>query len=104
MAQALSSLERVRIIDENPKDVAQYGLENPAIRVEFKAQGNVSGSLKLGDKNATQGELYAQKNDEKAVFLVSAFQENSFNRKPFDLRDMTDAVSALSPRVQDAAG
>ena len=87
MAQALSGLERVRIVDENPKDLAQYGLENPAVRIDFKAQGNVSGSLKLGDKNATQGELYAQKNDEKTVFLVSAFQENSFNRKPFDLRD-----------------
>ena len=31
--------------------------------------------------------MYAQKNDEKKVFLVSAFQETSFNRKPFDLRD-----------------
>lgn len=87
VAQAISSLERVRVVDENPADVAQYGLANPAVRVEFKAQGNVSGTLKLGDKNATQGELYAQKNDEKTVFLVSAFQESSFNRKPFDLRD-----------------
>ena len=87
VAQALSGLERVRVVDENPKDLAQYGLEKPAVRIDFKAQGNVSGSLKLGDKNATQGELYAQKNDEKSVFLVSAFQENSFNRKPFDLRD-----------------
>lgn len=86
VAQALSSLERVRIVDENPTNLAQYGLENPAVRVDFKA-GTVNGSLKLGDKNTTQGEIYAQKNDEKAVFLVSAFQENSFNRKPFDLRD-----------------
>ena len=27
-----------------------------------------------------------------------------FLRKPFDLRDMTDAIAALAPRVQDAAG
>ena len=45
------------------------------------------GTLKLGNKNATQGEIYALKNDEKRVFLVSSFQETSFNRKPFDLRD-----------------
>ncbi len=87
IAQALANLELVRVVEENPKDLAQYGLEKPAIRVDFKAQGNVNGSLKLGDKNATQGEMYAQKNDEKKVFLVSAFQETSFNRKPFDLRD-----------------
>jgi hypothetical protein len=87
VAQAIAGLERVRVVDDNPKDLAQYGLENPAVRIDFKTQGNVSGSLKLGDKNTTQGELYAQKNNEKAVFLVPAFQENSLNRKPFDLRD-----------------
>ena len=87
VAQALSGLERVRVVDENPTNLAQFGLEKPAVRVEFKAQGNVSGMLKLGDKNATQGEVYAQKNDDKAVFLVSAFQETTFNRKSFDLRD-----------------
>ena len=43
--------------------------------------------MKLGNKNATQGEIYALKNDDKRVFLVSSFQETSFNRTPFDLRD-----------------
>jgi hypothetical protein len=44
--------------------------------------------LKLGNKNATQGEIYALKNDDqKRVFLVSSFQETTFNRTPFDLRD-----------------
>jgi DNA-binding NtrC family response regulator len=40
---------------------------------------------------------------EKALKLIQAC-ECHFLRKPFDLRDMTDAVAALSPRVQDAAG
>ncbi len=31
--------------------------------------------------------MYAVKAGEKHVFLVSAFQETSFNREPFDLRD-----------------
>jgi hypothetical protein len=87
IGSALANLELVRIVDENPKDLAQFGLEKPAIRVDFKAKNNVTGSLKLGDKNATQGEMYAQKNDETRVFLVSSFQETNFNRKPFDLRD-----------------
>jgi len=87
VGQALANLELVRVVEENPKDLAQYGLEKPPIRVDFKAKNNVTGSLKLGDKNATMGEIYAQKNDEKRVFLVSSFQETNFNRKPFDLRD-----------------
>lgn len=86
LAQALANLELVRMLDENPGDLAPFGLAEPPIAVEFKGTG-VSGSLKLGRKNPTQGELYAQKNGEKAVFLVSSFQETNFNRTPFDLRD-----------------
>jgi DNA-binding NtrC family response regulator len=40
---------------------------------------------------------------ERAHKLIAACKCH-FLRKPFDLRDMTDAISALSPRVQDAAG
>jgi len=40
---------------------------------------------------------------ERAHKLIAACKCH-FLRKPFDLRDMTDAVAALSPRVQDAAG
>jgi hypothetical protein len=84
---ALSNVDIVRVVDENPTDLAQFGLATPNITVEFKAEGGASGTLKLGNKNATQGEIYALKNDEKRVFQVSAFQETSFNRRPFDLRD-----------------
>ena len=76
----------VRVVEENATDLQKYNLATPPIAVEFKA-GSESGSLLLGDKNATQGEMYAVKNGEKRVFLVSSFQETNFNRTPFDLRD-----------------
>lgn len=87
VATALTNVEIVRVVDENATNLEQFGLANPQIAVAFKADGGASGTLKLGNKNATQGEIYALKNDEKRVFLVSSFQETSFNRKPFDLRD-----------------
>lgn len=40
---------------------------------------------------------------DRAVKLIAACKCH-FLRKPFDLRDMQDAVAALAPRVQDAAG
>jgi hypothetical protein len=87
VASALSNVEIVRVVDDNAANLEQFGLANPAITVEYKTDGGASGTLRLGNKNATQGEIYALKNDEKRVFLVSAFQETSFNRTPFDLRD-----------------
>ncbi|MFM8534984.1 MAG: DUF4340 domain-containing protein [Acidimicrobiia bacterium] len=84
---ALNSVDIVRVVDENPSDLAQLGLANPNIIVSYKTEGGGAGTLKLGNKNATQGEIYAQMNDEKRVFLVNAFQESSFNKTPFNLRD-----------------
>jgi hypothetical protein len=87
VASALPNVDIVRVIDEKATDLEQFGLANPQITVAFKADGGASGTLKLGNKSATQGEIYALKNDEKRVFQISSFQETSFNRKPFDLRD-----------------
>ena len=87
VATALTNVDIVRVVDENATNLEQFGLANPNITVEYKAEGGGSGTLRLGNKNATQGEIYALKDDSKRVFLVSAFQETSFNRTPFDLRD-----------------
>ena len=59
LATNITSLERVRAIDDNPTDLAQFGLDKPAITVAFKGEGNVAGSFSLGNKNPTQGEMYA---------------------------------------------
>lgn len=87
LAQSLANLELTRRVDDGPADLKEYGLEPPAIAVEFKAEGGATGSLRLGAKTATAGDMYAQKGGDAAVFLVSSFQETNFNRKPFDLRD-----------------
>ena len=87
LAQAIERLELTRVIDENPTDLEQFGLDKPPIVVEFQGPGGIRGTLKLGNKSPTQGDMYAMKNDEKRVFQVSSFQETNFNRTPFNLRD-----------------
>jgi len=87
LATNITGLESVRLIDENATDLAQFGLDKPAVTVEFKGEGNVAGSFSLGNKNPMQSEMYAMKGGEKKVFLVSSFQESNFNRKSFDLRE-----------------
>ena len=87
VATALTQVEVVRVVQENATDLAKFGLDKPQIAVEYKVEGGGSGTLKLGNKNATQSEIYALKNDDKRVVLVSSFQESSFNRTPFDLRE-----------------
>ncbi len=87
LAQAISNLESVREVVDNPADLTQFGLSDPPVIVEFKAEGGVGGSFKLGNKNPTQSEIYAMKDGANSVVLVSAFQESSFTKEPFALRD-----------------
>lgn len=84
----LSTLEISRVIDENPSDVAQYGLSQPRIEVGFKSGGQEK-KLLLGRKTPPATDLYAKLADSNRVFLVPSFVETTFNKTTFDLRDKT---------------
>jgi len=90
LTSALGQVEIVRIIDENPANLNDYGLSNPRIEIDFKAAGDKGYSkLLIGEKSPTGADMFAKRNDEKKVFLIPAMQETSFNRTTFDLRDKT---------------
>ena len=84
----LASLDITRVVDENPGDLSQFGLNPPKVDVAFRVKGQKDEQhLLIGEKTATGGDLYAKTPDRKRVFLVASFLENTFNRTPFDLRD-----------------
>ena len=84
----LASLEVQRVVDENPADLAQYGLNPPRIDVAFRVEDQQDVQrLLVGDKTPTGGDLFAKRPDETRVFLISSFLDSIFNKTPFDLRD-----------------
>jgi hypothetical protein len=86
VANALSTVEVNRVVDENASNLADYGLATPRITLAYKAAGS-EGQLLIGDKTPSQSDVYAMKPGEKRVFLISGFNESTFAKKPFDLRD-----------------
>jgi hypothetical protein len=88
IANVLGQMRIVRVIDENPTDLKDYGLDAPRIEVDFKADGGkTTGRLLIGGKTATGGDLYVKRNDEKRVLLVGQYEEAALNKSTFDLRD-----------------
>jgi hypothetical protein len=84
----LAYLDVERVIDEEPKDLAEYGLDNPRITIDFKVSGDRTfGTLLVGKKTPTGASLYAKRADEKRVFLIGQHHESSLNRTTFDLRE-----------------
>jgi hypothetical protein len=90
IANALGQLEIVRVIDENPTNLNDYGLMTPRIEIDFKATGDKDfRKLSIGEKSPTGSDLFARRNDDKKVFLIPSFQETTLNRSAFELRDKT---------------
>jgi hypothetical protein len=84
----LASLEIQRVVDDQPTEVKQYGLDPPRIEVTFKQDGKER-TLLLGQKTPTGTDIYAKLPDKPRVFLVSSYLEATFNKSSFDLRDKT---------------
>ena len=90
IANALSQLEIARAIDDNPSNLVEYGLGAPRVEIQFKAAGDKDfKKLFIGQKTPTGANLFAKRNDDKRVFTIAAFQDSTFNRSTFDLRDKT---------------
>ena len=88
IANALAGLDHTRVVEENPTDVKEYGLDAPATEITFKSNGGKpSGKLLIGKKTATGGSLYARKDGETRVVLIGEYNNTTFNRSTFDLRD-----------------
>ena len=105
---SLASLEIQRVVNEQPADLAEYGLAEPKFEVSFRTvDSGEPRRLLFGEKNAAGGDMYAKLADEKRVLLVSAYLDGTFNRSTFDFRDKIaiafnrDAADQLSIRTVD---
>jgi hypothetical protein len=77
-----------RVVDENPSDLTEYGLEPARIEVAFRTTGQTDlRRLHIGEKTPTGSDLYARLPDQKRVFLVSSYLDSTFNKNTFALRD-----------------
>src|SRR3954469_2349118 len=102
----LASVEIQRVIDDNPPDLKEYGLDSPRVEVAFKANGQQR-RLLLGQKTPAGSDVYAKLPDSKRVFLIPSFLDSTFNRSTFDLRDKSvlkvdrDKVDSLELATKD---
>jgi hypothetical protein len=88
VTSSLASLEVQRVVEENPGDLAQYGLDPPKVDVSFRARDSKEFQrLLIGEKTPTGGDVYAKLADSNRVFLISSYLEGTFNKTAFNFRD-----------------
>lgn len=98
----LENMEAQQVAAESPTDLAEFGLEPAAARVEVHVAGERAPRvLLIGDKVPASGEVFAQLSARRRVFTIPGYVAQSFEKKAFDLRDRNllkiqrDAVRGL---------
>jgi Domain of unknown function (DUF4340) len=88
LVDAITRLEVVKVLDEKPTGLAQFGLDPARSSVSFKTAGDsTTHRLSLGIKTSTESGVYARVDGENRLFLTSAADFDTLNRTTFDLRD-----------------
>lgn len=84
----LENLEVDEVVVETTPDLKPFGLDAPKNTVSVVQDGSPQPlKLLLGEKTPDSGGVYAKTAEKPRVFTIASFQEASFNKKPFDLRD-----------------
>ncbi|MEW6364461.1 MAG: DUF4340 domain-containing protein [Acidobacteriota bacterium] len=85
---SLVYLTSQRDVDENPKDLAQYGLKDPRHYVSLWLKGKKEPlSLRIGEKSTIGNSYYAMRSDAKKVMILDSSFESSLSKGLFDFRD-----------------
>lgn len=65
-----TQLPEVEVVDEEGGDLAQFGLDPPVSQITLTLSGGKTVTVRLGSRNPSGTAVYAQRNDDKRVFLI----------------------------------
>jgi len=107
LVSSVANLAAERIVDENPSDLAGYGLEPALATVTFTGADGKATTMKIGEANASASGVYAMISGDKRLFTVPSATKDSFSKTWKDLRDkhLVSVDQDKISRVElDAAG
>lgn len=88
MTSALSSLTASRVLD-GPEELADYGLDDPALTITATDGDGTVYTFAVGDQNEVTQECYLLYNgDESKVYLVDSTLEDAFSLGLYDMVQM----------------
>lgn len=79
MLSQVASLSADKIVVREPEDLAEYGLEDPALLVKLTCEDGTTFELNLGDALGVGTGYYAKLPDENTVYTVTSGVYSAFN-------------------------
>ena len=85
IANSISNLKTLDIIDIKGKNLEDYGLDKPQVVVTGKYSDKTENTMKIGNDAAGSKQVYMQFGKDKAVYLVDKKSVESFYYSPLEL-------------------
>ncbi len=82
----ITNTKKIRTFKASAKDLATYGLDDRAIKLEFSGKGIARQGVKIGDRTPVGGNIFVTKNDSDIIIVSSSFK-NSVDKTLFNWRD-----------------
>lgn len=103
--QDVSQMKVVKFVTASPKDLAEYGLDKPALKLVVQVEKPTAQSHTiLVGKEADGKSRYAKLEGSDAVFTLGAKEVSAFDRTPFDLLDKTVLIVEPAALVRVRGG
>lgn len=87
-AYAIDNLTSQRLIEENPADLAKYGLDKPVV-LNFFAKDGKQESLRIGSATPTKESYYVQKGGSNTVYTLESYFGGRLLATKLDLMSKT---------------
>jgi hypothetical protein len=84
----IEALKKSRVVESDPKNLSQYGLDTPALKIHIKFKDGKEETLLLGDDSPMGGTIYLKLESNPSVLLAKTSKTN-FDKSAFYFRDKT---------------
>ena len=84
----IKSLKKIRVVEEQPKDLSIYGLNPPYVKIYFKFENKSEETLLVGNETPLGGSLYFKRENHPTV-LMAASSLSHFEKSIYSFRDKT---------------
>lgn len=104
---SLSSLTSDRLIEQEIRDAAPYGLRNPQLEIDVTLKDNRKQKLLIGDQTPSGSTYYAMVDGDPRLYTIASYNKTSLDKSANDLRDKRlltadfDKVSQIEWRNAD---
>lgn len=87
VTSAASLLSSDHVVDENPTELASYGLDPALISLKITMKDGSTHRLRIGEETPDKSGVYVTRDGDQRLFTIASYTKTSFDKRIKDLRE-----------------